>query len=131
MTSHGNLSLWGLRGWYREQCRTKFVMYLKQNLSFQLTRNKQLTPGNQNSKTETITKLQSEFYRNVVDMQIRFHSKNQSFCIKTSEETIIDKADKSLHLQISHLRFNITICLCHETGSGFENCSIFNNTMEK
>ena len=38
------------------------------------------------------------------------------------EETIIDKADKSSLFQILHLRFNITLCLCHETGSGFANC---------
>lgn len=62
---------------------TKFEMYLKQNLSFQLTRDRQQIPGNQKSisfygrqnKAETITKVQSEYYGNLADMQIRFHFK--------------------------------------------------------
>ena len=61
---------------------TKFEMYPKEKLNFQLIRDKQQIPVTKNprfyerqNKTETITKLQSESYRNVVDMQIRFHIK--------------------------------------------------------
>lgn len=41
----------------------------------------------------------------------RTHTRNWSFCIKILEESVTDKTEKSLLLQISHLRFNITICL--------------------
>lgn len=55
----------------------------KQNPHFQLTRDRQQIPGNQKSinfygrqnKAQSITKLQSEPYRNMADIQMRFYIK--------------------------------------------------------
>lgn len=46
----------------------------------------------------------------------RTHTRNWSFCIKILEETVTDKTEKSLLLQISHLRFNITSVLAMRQG---------------